>query len=106
MNQQMSHTSQRRQPHLYPELMNWGCASKNKLQNMEGFLQSTSAHGLSQFTSKRKLHNFFWAILCASAYIAIIWIIIELGKKFVDPNNLKTVVTLDMATRKETQSGT
>ena len=62
---------------------------------MEGFLQSTTAHGLSNLVGQTKSRKAYWILGCLGAYILLICAILTLKSNFLDPANLKTVVTMD-----------
>ena len=60
---------------------------------MESFLNSTTAHGLSRLTSAKGPRKMFWGCICLFAYVSAFYTFIALYKNYVDPNNLKTVLS-------------
>ena len=56
---------------------------------MEGFMKSTTAHGLSQLGAQKGWRRVIWFFICLGAYGTTLWAIISIVNNFMDPNNFK-----------------
>ena len=57
-------------------------------------------HGFSRLGDQNKLKKVFWSFTCLFACLCLIWLVTDLSRKYHDPENLKTVITIDKALRK------
>ena len=66
---------------------------------IDSFLKSTTAHGASQLVGRMGPRKVTWCIICLTAYTCTISGIAILCKKYMDPTNVKTTVSMNMLTR-------